>query len=403
MDINAVAFDPRAPEFRANPYPTYDLLRATAPVLYWDAWGVWFLSRYDDCSTLLRDGRLGHSEMEGEPPEQQRALFEMQRRWMLVRNPPDHTRLRSLVHKAFTPRVVEQMRGRIQTITDGLLDHIQAAGQADLIADLAYPLPVTVIVELLGIPVSDHPQFHDWSNELARSLDLTDDPEVYDQAARAAIAMTEYLRAIIAQRRRHPQDDLLSALIAAEEGGGRLSEDELYATCALLLIAGHETTINLIGNGVLALLRNPNQLRRLHENPGIIKAAVEELLRYDSPVQVTFRVALENLEIRNQTIQAGQQVAFLLGAANHDPERFAEPHTLDIGRDPNPHLAFSQGIHYCLGAPLARLEGQIAISTLLRRLPELALASETLEYHDNYTLRGLRRLPVTFRAVEGDG
>ncbi len=399
MDINAGAFDPRAPEFRANPYPTYDLLRAAAPVLYWDVWGVWFLSRYDDCSTLLRDGRLGHAEIEGEPPEQQRALFEMQRRWMLVRNPPDHTRLRSLVHKAFTPRVVEQMRSRIQTITDGLLDRMVGAGLADLIADLAYPLPVTVIAELLGIPANDHAQFHTWSNDLARSLDLTDDPAVYNQAARAAIAMTEYLRAIIAQRRRQPQDDLLSALIAAEEGGGRLSEDELYATCALLLIAGHETTINLIGNGVLALLRNPDQLRRLHQNPEMIKAAVEELLRYDSPVQVTFRVALENLEIRNQKIQAGQQVAFLLGAANHDPERFAEPHMLDISRDPNPHLAFSQGIHYCLGAPLARLEGQIAISTLLRRLPELALARETLEYRDNYTLRGLRRLPVTFRAT----
>jgi cytochrome P450 len=227
------------------------------------------------------------------------------------------------VHKAFTPRVVEQMRSRIQTITDGLLDRIVSAGQADLIA------------EMLGIPASDHDQFHDWSNDLAHSLDLTDDPEVYNQAARAAIAMTEYLRATIAQRRRKPQDDLLSALIAAEEGGGRLSEDELYATCALLLIAGHETTINLIGNGVLALLRNPDQLRRLRQEPGMIKAAVEELLRYDSPVQVTFRVALADLEIRNQTIQAGQQVAFLLGAANHDPERFTDPHVLDIGRDPS--------------------------------------------------------------------
>jgi cytochrome P450 len=396
MDMTAEMFDPRSPDFRANPYSYYDSLRATAPVLYWGLWNFWFLSRYDDCSRLLRDARLGHGEPGGEPPEEQRALFEMQRHWMLIKDPPDHRRLRELVHKAFTPRRVEQMRDRIQAITDGLLDRVQAAGQADVIADLAYPLPVTVIAEMLGIPAGDHDQFHDWSNELARSLDLTDDPEVYNRASASATALTNYLRELIARRRRQPQDDLLSALITAEEEGGRLSEDELYATCALLLIAGHETTINLIGNGVLALLRQPDQLHRLRQEPGLIRTAVEELLRYDSPVQMTSRVALETIELQGQTIQAGQQVAFLLGAANHDPERFANPHKLDLGRDPNPHLAFGNGIHYCLGAPLARLEGQIAINTLLRRMPDLALATERPEYIDNYTLRGLERLPVTF-------
>jgi pimeloyl-[acyl-carrier protein] synthase len=396
MDITAQAFDPRSPAFRANPYPYYDMLRSAAPVLYWDVWGIWFLSRYDDCSALLRDSRLGHGEMGFEPPEEQRALFEMQGHWMLIKNPPDHTRLRGLVHKAFTPRIVEQMRGRIQAITDGLLDRVQAAGHADVIADLAYPLPVTVIAEMLSIPPEDHEQFHDWSDALAHSLDLTDDPQVYNRASHAAVELTKYLREIVARRRRQPGDDLLSALIEAEEGGGRLTEDELYATVALLLLAGHETTINLIGNGVLALLRNPDQLRRIRENPALIRPAIEELLRYDGPVQMTSRVALENLEIRGQTIRAGQQVAFLLGAANHDPERFAAPQKLDVGREPNQHLAFANGIHYCLGAPLARLEGQIAISALLGRMPELALATEAPEYRDNFVLRGLRSLPVTF-------
>src|SRR5688572_8679519 len=371
--MSTIVFDPRSPHFRANPYPYYDQLHANAPILYWDTWGMWFLSRYDDCNTLLRDSRLGRGMMVIEPPEEQRALFEMQRHWMLLRNPPDHTRLRGLVHKAFTPRIVAQMRDQIQAITDSLLDRVQAAGRADIIADLAYPLPVNVIAEMLGIPARDHEQFRVWSDDLARSLDLTDDPEVYNRASRSAVALTNYLHEIVASRRRQPQNDLLSALIAAEEDGGRLSEDELYATCALLLIAGYETTINLIGNGLFALLRHPDQLHRLRQNPELIRPAIEELLRYDSPVQMTSRVALTDIELHGRTIHAGQEVAFLLGAANYDVQRFADPYRLDLSREPNPHLSFGSGIHYCLGAPLARLEGQIALSTLLRRLPNLAL------------------------------
>jgi pimeloyl-[acyl-carrier protein] synthase len=396
MEQSSSVFDPRSPAFRADPYSSYDALRAVAPVYYWDAWDIWFIARYDDCNTLLRDARLGRGDMGFEIPAEQRALFEMQGHWMLLKNPPDHTRLRGLVHKAFTPRIVEQMRDRIQAITDGLLDRVASGRHADLIADLAYPLPVTVIAELLGIPAHDHDQFHTWSDDLARSLDLTDDPEVYNRASRSAEALTEYLRETIARRRRKPQNDLLSALIAAEEGGGRLTEDELYATCALLLVAGHETTVNLIGNGMLALLRHPDQLRQLRAEPRLIKSAIEELLRYDSPVQLTGRVALADLDIRGQMIRAGQQVVFLLGSANHDPARFADPPSLDIRRDPNPHLAFGSGIHYCLGAPLARLESQIAIGGLLRRMPNLILATEAVMYRDNLTLRGLRALPVTF-------
>ena len=389
-------FDPRSPAFRADPYPYYDMLRAAAPLFYWDAWDVWFFSRYDDCNALLRDARFGRGDAGYEVPAEQRALVDMQERWMLLKNPPDHTRLRGLVHKAFTPRIVEQMRSRIQAITDDLLDRAAGSGRADLIAALAYPLPVTVIAELLGIPAGDHDQFHAWSDDLARSLDLTEDPEVYNRASRSAETLTAYLREIIARRRRQPQDDLLSALIAAEEGGGHLTEDELFATCALLLVAGHETTVNLIGNGLLALLRHPDQLKRLRAEPTLIRPAIEELLRNDSPVQLTGRMALTDVELRGQKIRAGQQVVFLLGAANHDPARFADPHALDIAREPNPHLAFGSGIHYCLGAPLARLEGQIAIGTALRRFPNLALAGDAPAYRDNLTLRGLRSLPVTF-------
>ena len=388
-------FDPRAPEFRADPYPFYDMLRSYAPVFFWETWGLWFLTRHDDCNAWLRDNRLGHGELFESPPAQ-RPLLEMQSRWMLVKNPPDHTRLRSLVHKAFTPRMIERLRDTIQEITDRLLDEVQDKGEMDLIAALAYPLPVTVIAAMLGVPAADHGRFHGWSNALARSLDLTDDPAVYDRAAAAAVAFTDYLRELVEERRARPQDDLLSGLIAAEEAGDRLTTEELYATCALLLTAGHETTINLIGNGTLALLRYPYQMQKLKEDPGLIATAVEELLRYDSPVQLTSRMALADVEVRGHTLRAGQQVSFMLGAANRDPDVFVNANGLDVTRKPNPHLAFGSGIHYCLGAPLARLEGQIAVNTLLRRMPRLALATDSPQYSDNYVLRGLAALPVTF-------
>ncbi|MCI0395560.1 MAG: cytochrome P450 [Chloroflexi bacterium] len=388
-------FDPRHPEFRANPYPFYDLLRSYAPVFYWEAWGIWFLTRYDDCSALLRDDRLGHAELIA-PPEHQRPLWEMQFRWMLLRNPPDHTRLRSLVHKAFTPRMVEQMRQRIQAITDDLLDQVQAAGRMDLIGALAYPLPVTVIAQMLGVPAADQDKFHGWSNALARSLDLTEDEAVYNRASDATVEFRDYLKHLVDRRRADPQDDLLSALVFAEEAGDRLTEEELYANCMLLLTAGHETTINLIGNGTLALLRQPEQLDRLKQEPALVRTAVEELLRYDSPVQMTSRFASEDMEVGGQLIHEGQTVAFLLGAANRDPERFESPNKVDVGRQPNPHLAFGGGIHYCLGAPLARLEAQIAFSTLLRRMPNLKLETDAPPYRDNYILRGLESLPVSF-------
>ena len=388
-------FDPRAPEFRADPYPFYDMLRSFAPVFYWEPWGLWFLTSHEDCQALLRDDRLGHSFI-GEAPPQQQALWDMQRNWILSMNPPDHTRLRGLVYKAFTPRTVAQLRDTIQWNTDNLIDAVEGQGEMDIIHDLAYPLPVTVICSMLGVPAEDHIKFHEWSDAIARSLDLTEDETVYDRASLATVEIKAYLADLLAQRRVDPRDDLLSSLVVVEEAGDRLSADELYATCALLLIAGHETTVNLLGNGTLALLRNPSQWVRLQQEPDLVRMAVEELLRFDSPVQFTSRVALDDVIYKDQHYPQGTALGFVLGAANRDPAQFVDPWRLDIGRENNKHLAFGGGIHYCLGAPLARLEGEIAFATLARRLPKLALASEDAFYKDNYVLRGLESLPVRF-------
>jgi cytochrome P450 len=318
---------------------------------------------------------------------------------MLERDPPNHTRLRGLVSKAFTPRVVDVLRPHIQQIVDGLLDRVAGAHAMDLIEDFAYPLPVIVICELLGVPVEDRDRFKGWGLDIARGLDailLPPDSEVIQRSAASRRALTDYFRALIAERRASPRADLLSGLIAAEEVGDRLSEGELLATCILLLVAGHETTVNLVGNGTLALLRHPDQLRRLRENPGLIGSAVEELLRYDGPVQRTARVPSEAVTIGGHTLAEGDLVLPFMGAADRDPAQFTDPDGLDIARTDNRHIAFGWGIHFCLGAPLARVEGQIAINTLVRRLPKLALATDRPEYRQSLTLRGLAALPVGF-------
>jgi cytochrome P450 len=275
----------------------------------------------------------------------------------------------------------------------------------DVIDDLATPLPVTVIAEMLGVPLDDHDAFRTWSRYLAGTLELTQSQEVVDQAAEAVVDFDAFLRRLVNERRRHPQDDLLTALVAAEEAGDKLDEDELVATCMLLLIAGHETTVNLIGNGLNALLRHRDQLALLRDASGedrsaLVKSAVEELLRYDSPVQLTSRFVLEDFEYVGQAVTQkftkGQQIAMVLGAANRDPERFANPERLDITREDNKHLAFGNGIHFCLGAPLARLEGQIAFETLTRRMPTLRLVNEAVEHRESFVLRGLKSLRVTW-------
>lgn len=394
-----ILFNPMDPEFVADPYPMYHRLRAEDPVHH-SPLGFWVLTRYPDVLAMLRDPRLIKEPI---------AAFVAARFGvavppglglsMLDRDPPDHTRLRGLVSKAFTPRALERLRPEIQQIVDGLLDEVRGRGSMDLIEEFAYPLPVRVICEMLGVPVKDHERFKAWGLDIARGLDaimLPPDSPVGQRSVSGRRALAEYFRELIAERRAAPRDDMLSALIAAEEAGDTLNEEELLATCILLLVAGHETTVNLIGNGTLALLRHPAELQKLRDNPGLIGSAVEELLRFDGPVQRTARIPSEDITIGGQTIGKGEMVMPFLGAADRDPTQFPDPDRLDITRADNRHIAFGMGIHFCLGAPLARMEGQIAINTLLARLPKLTLATDQPRFRQSLTLRGLEALPVSF-------
>jgi hypothetical protein len=318
---------------------------------------------------------------------------------LLGLDPPDHTRLRNLVNMAFTPRVIAAMEPRVQAITDQLLDAateraMHNGRQIDVIKDLAEPLPVTVISELLGVPSEDHAQFRRWSYDLARALDPLFEVQILDNADRAVRELTEYFRPLVEARRRAPGDDLISALVRAEEEGDRLSEDELYAFCVLLLGAGSETTTNLIGNGFLALHQQPEQLRLLRDDPSLADSAIEELLRFDAPVQLTSRVALEDVTIGERAVRAGEFIVLSLAGANRDPAQFADPDRLDVTRAENRHLSFSLGNHYCLGSPLARLEARTAIMSLLERFPATSLLDAEPRWREMVTLRGLTTLPV---------
>jgi len=392
-------FNPLMPEFHSNPYPFYRALREEDPV-HESPLGFWVCTRYDDAVMILRDPRFGREGMAKRMEARLGLTQDTSRaRDMLFQDPPDHTRLRALVSRAFTPRVVEVMRPHIQEIVDGLLDRVDGARAMDVIEDLAYPLPVTVICEMLGVPAADQDIFKTWSTDIARSLDaavLPADSDAIPRGRDARLGLADYFRSLIATRRKDPKPDLLSALIAAEEEGNKLSEGELVSTCMLLLIAGHETTVNLIGNGLLALLQHPDQLRALRDDPGLIQTGVEELLRFDGPVQRTGRMTTAEVEIGDKRIPRDSVVVSVIGAANRDPKQFADPDRLDVSRRDNRHIAFGFGIHFCLGAPLARLEGQIALGTLLRRIPKLALVSNVPEWRESSTLRGLKSLPVTF-------
>jgi cytochrome P450 PksS len=398
--------------FKANPFPFYARLRAEAPVhrmtLPTGETG-WLITRYDDVVEVLKDERFAKDVDNALTPAQMsrrpwfRKLFSPIRRNMLSRDPPDHTRLRALVAKAFTPRLVEQMRDRVQALADGLLDAVQSRGRMDLIRDFALPLPTTVIAEMLGVPAEDRHAFHRWSNAVLAAASSTwalwlAIPNVW--------AFMRYIRQTIRRRRADPRDDLVSALARAEEAGDKLSEDELLAMILLLLVAGHETTVNLIGSGTLALLQHPDQLARLRADPALIRPAVEELLRYTSPVEMaTERYPREDVAVAGVTIPRGEMVFAVLASANRDERQFAEPDRLDLTREPNRHVAFGLGGHFCLGAPLARLEGQIAIGTLLRRMPDLRLAAapERLRWRRGMLLRGLEALPVEFGKQGGEG
>jgi cytochrome P450 len=399
-----------SPEFLANPYPIFDQLRSSDPIFWSEENSYWILTRYADIASLIQNEHLSSnriaahaSRMPNEAREYFRPFFTAVSSWMLMIDPPDHTRLRGLVSKAFTPRVVENLRGLIQDLVNNMLAAAKGQGRMDIIADLANPLPATVIAELLGLPGTDHQQFKTWSDDISVALSGIDSGVTRDElqaryllAQKSFLDLSDYFRERVVEVRRQPQDNLLSALAQAEEQGDRLTEDELFANCVLLMIAGHETTTNLIGNGILALLQNPSQREHLTSNPELIVSAVEELLRYDSPVQKMGRIALADIHIAGKQIKQGQLVCFSFAAGNRDPEQFESPEQLDITRKPNRHLAFGHGLHYCVGAALARLEGQITISSVLRSLPALRLANENLEWYRNFTLRGLKSLPIVF-------
>jgi len=394
-------------ELIENPYPVYRRLREEASFHFDVGTGELLITRYADVAAALKHPRLSaqRGAEAGFPMPAflhglMRPVTRMLSRQMLFSDPPDHTRLRSLASRAFVPRVVEGMRRRIQGIADELLDAADGRGPVDLIGTYAAWLPVVVIAEMLDVPMQNQTRIKLWSDDLALFIggSTMPLPAVLLRAARGVFQLRRTFRQVVRQRRRGPgRDDLLGALLAAEERGDTLTEEELVANSVLLLAAGHETTTNLIGNGVLALLRHPDQLDLLRREPELIESAVEELLRYDSPVQWTGRVALEDLEINGGRVREGQAVAISLGAANRDPDQFSDPERLDIRRAEARHLAFSHGIHFCLGAALARLEGQIAIQTLLRRFPDLRLAGGEPEWRGNFTLRGLERLPVLLR------
>jgi cytochrome P450 len=391
-----------SPEFKANPFPLLARLRAEQPlcrITLPDKTPVWLVTRYEDVKTLLTDERFAKSRYNALTPEQLRKqpwvppMFRPLERTMVDLDPPDHTRLRQFVYKAFTPRLIEQMRERVQTLANELLDAVTRKAEMDLIREYALPLPMTIITEILGVPTQDRDKFHKWSKVIV----AVDQFDANWRVIPAIWMFNRYLRRFFKVRRADLRDDLVSALIQGEEAGDRLSEDELLAMVFLLLVAGHETTVNLIASGTLELLRHHDQMEKLRRDPTLIKSAVEELLRYTAPVfNSTERYAREDVTIQGVTISRGEMTLGVIGSANRDETVFENPDILDIEREPNKHLSFGHGIHYCLGAALARLEAQIAISTLLERMPKMRLKGppESLRWRRSLILRGLAALPV---------
>ncbi|MEU7869846.1 cytochrome P450 [Dactylosporangium sp. NPDC049140] len=391
-------FDPWSAEFVARPYPAYARLREESPVLWFEPSRQYLISRHEDVNALLRDRRLGrsylhvasHEEMgRTAPPEFQEPFWTLNNNGMLDREPPDHTRLRRLVSQAFTPRRVEALRPYVERLAHELVDAFVAQGGGDLIAQVAEPLPVTVIAELLGVPEADRHRLRPWSAAICGMYELNPSRETAETAVRASEEFTDYLRALARRRKDDPHDDLVSAL-AAVEG---LSEDELIGTCVLLLNAGHEATVNVTGNGWRALLQHPEQLALVRADPGLAGSAIEELMRFDTPLQMFERWVFEDIELHGVRIPRGSEVALLFGSANHDPAAFADPEHLDVTRRDNPHISFGAGIHYCLGAPLARIELAASFGALLAKAPQMRLVSDPV-YKPGYVIRGLERLDV---------
>ncbi|MEX2207887.1 MAG: cytochrome P450 [Myxococcota bacterium] len=399
------SWDPAAPEFQANPHPTWSRLRAEQPIyprLMPDGRRTWIVTRHRDCVTVLRDPDCSAQkfpthmlhQLAADPAAPFAVIARTVLAMMLVKDDPDHGRLRGLVNKAFTPRVVSELRPRVQAITDELLDAAAKRGELDAIADFGMPLPIIVIAELLGVPLEERANLKRWSDKLVTFLDGTIRDKGLAEAAKACVEMRAYMDRVFAERRAAPRDDLISRLIAAREIEDRLSDDELFGTVVLILAAGHETTTNLIGNGLYTLLRHPAELARLHARPDMIGSAVEELLRFEGPVALTSRNPNREYELDGRTIAKDDELSVVLAAANRDPAVFADPDRLDLSRGENRHLSFGFGAHFCLGAALARLEGQIALGSIVARFPAMKLVGDTVAWKPGIVLRGLVELPI---------
>jgi pimeloyl-[acyl-carrier protein] synthase len=387
----------------ADPYPVYREMRAKDPVHWSELARAWFLTRYADVSAILRDSRFSvegtqqkSNERMGVKLDENSPLRRINRRWMLFVDPPDHTRLRGLVNRALTPRAVDAMRPRVQELVNELLDRVQDKGSMDIVHDLGDPLPAKVLAQMLGFPLEDSALLKPWADVVGMGIDPILKPEVIGRINQVILEAGEYFERQIELRRKNPGEDLLSSLIAAEEEGERLSSDELLSLLFLFLAAGTETTTNLTCNGIYTILSHPDELERLRKDPSLMESAIEEFLRYETPVQLTGRVAREDIEIGGKMIRKGHPVGLLLGAANRDPEQFENPDQLDIGRSPNRHDAFSFGPHFCVGAPLGRAEATVAIGTVLQRFPNLKLQNQQPLWRTTMNNRGLQALPVTF-------
>ncbi|MFE9771375.1 cytochrome P450 [Streptomyces sp. NPDC005931] len=397
-----LAFDPWDPAFVADPYPAYAELRARGRVLYFEPTDQWLVPHHADVSALLRDRRLGrtyqhrftHEEFGRTPPPPEHEPFHtLNDHGMLDLEPPDHTRIRRLVSKAFTPRTVERLKPYVEALAGDLVATLVHAGGGDLLTDVAEPLPVAVIAEMLGIPESDRAPLRPWSADICGMYELNPSGDAAARAVRASVEFSDYLRELIAARRKEPGDDLISGLIAAHDEGDRLTEQEMISTCVLLLNAGHEATVNSTVNGWWALFRNPGRLAELRADHSLVPSAIEELMRYDTPLQLFERWVLDEIEIAGTVLPRGAEIAMLFGSANHDPAVFTDPERLDLARADNPHISFSAGIHYCIGAPLARIELAASMRALLEKAPTLRLAAEP-ERKPNFVIRGLEGLEV---------
>ena len=389
----------------ADPYPLFHRLRSEDPVHWSERLNSWVLTRYDDVRAASRDQRFASDRASvnmsalSEPDRTRlRPLGEHVSNWLGFTDPPKHTRMRNLISKTFTSKLAEDMRARIQQIVDALIDDVEGQGQMDLVNDFAYPLPATLICEILGVPAGAQRQFKTWTDDISAFIGGTGPyaARVADRAEESRKELTGMFRELTLQRRREPREDLISALAAKEGEEEGLTEQELLGLCVFLFVAGHETTVSLISNGMASLLQNRGELERLRSDPSLMETAVEEFLRYESPIQIDTRLIAEDVELRGRSLRKGQAVMMVRAAANRDPAQFPDPDRFDVGRQDNRHLAFGWGIHFCLGAPLARVEAQIAMKTLLERLPDMRLESDEVDWWENMALRCPQSLPVVF-------